>query len=204
MDSVSDIAIKIAERAKGRARLVVALAGPPGAGKSTLSQLLADALGDAAILQGDAFHYDNAILDALGRRQRKGAPDTFDVAGLESLLRRIRAGEDVVVPVFDRPLDLARAGAARIAGDARFVIVEGNYLTLDAAPWNTLRPLFDVTVLIDVPSDELEQRLMRRWLDLGWSAEKAAHWVASNDMPNVDLVKAQGGSADIFWRPQAL
>jgi pantothenate kinase len=204
MDSVSEIAVKIAERAEGRDRFVVALAGPPGAGKSTLSQLLADALGDAAILQGDGFHYDNAILDTLGRRQRKGAPDTFDVTGLASVLRRIRAAEDVVVPVFDRPLDLARAGAARIAGDARFVIVEGNYLTLDAAPWSALRPLFDVTILIDVPRDELEKRLMRRWLDLGWSAEKAAHWVASNDMQNVDLVKAQGCSADILWRPQAL
>ena len=204
MDSVVDIAGKIAERAEGRDRLIVALAGPPGAGKSTLSQLLADALGDAAILQGDGFHYDNAILDALDRRQRKGAPDTFDVAGLESVLHRIRGGEEVVVPVFDRPLDLARAGAARIAGDARFVIVEGNYLTLDAAPWSALRPLFDVTVLIDVPRAELEERLMRRWLDLGWSADKAAHWVASNDMPNVDLVQAQAGSADILWRPQAL
>ncbi|WP_024587654.1 nucleoside/nucleotide kinase family protein [Aliihoeflea sp. 2WW] len=204
MQSVSEIAEVIAEKAQGSARFIVALAGPPGAGKSTLSQLLADALGDAAILQGDGFHYDNAILDTLGRRQRKGAPDTFDVAGLESVLYRIRGGQDVIVPVFDRPLDLARAGAARIAGDARFVIVEGNYLTLDAAPWSALRPLFDVTVLIDVPRAELEKRLMRRWLDLGWSEEQAAHWVASNDMPNVDLVQAQGGSADILWRPQAL
>ncbi len=204
MDSVSDIAGKIAERGEGRARFIVALAGPPGAGKSTLSELLANALSGAAILQGDGFHYDNAILDALGRRQRKGAPDTFDVAGLESVLRRIRAGEEVVVPVFDRPLDLARAGAARISATARFVILEGNYLTLDAAPWSALRPLFDLTILIDVPRAELEKRLMRRWIDLGWSAERAAHWVASNDMANVDLVKAQGGSADIVWRPQAL
>lgn len=204
MQSVSEVAAVIAEKAQGAGRFVVALAGPPGAGKSTLSQLLADALGDAAILQGDGFHYDNAILDALGRRQRKGAPDTFDVAGLESVLRRIRAGEDVLVPVFDRPLDLARAGAARISADARFVIVEGNYLTLHVAPWSGLRPLFDLTILIDVARDELERRLMRRWLDLGWSAERAAHWVASNDMPNVDLVQTHGGSADIVWRPQAL
>ncbi|MDF1601616.1 nucleoside/nucleotide kinase family protein [Mesorhizobium sp. YIM 152430] len=204
MDSVVDIAGKIEERAKGHVRFVVALAGPPGSGKSTLSELLADALGDAAILQGDGFHYDNAILDALGRHQRKGAPDTFDVAGLESVVMRVRAGGDVVVPVFDRPLDLARAGAARISADARFVIVEGNYLTLDAAPWSALRPLFDLTVLIDVPRAELEKRLMRRWLDLGWSADRAAHWVASNDMPNVDLVKAHGASADIVWRPHVL
>jgi pantothenate kinase len=59
-------------------------------------------------------------------------------------------------------------------------------------------------VLIDVPRAELEKRLMRRWLDLGWSADRAAHWVASNDMPNVDLVKAHGASADILWRPQVL
>lgn len=204
MQTVAEIATSIEERAKGADRFVVALAGPPGSGKSTLSELLADALGDAAILQGDGFHYDNAILDALGRRQRKGAPDTFDVAGLESVVMRVCAGGDVVVPVFDRPLDLARAGAARISADARFVIVEGNYLTLDAAPWSALRPLFDLAVLIDVPRAELEKRLMRRWLDLGWSADRAAHWVASNDMPNVDLVKAHGASADIVWQPQVL
>ncbi|MFN3765859.1 MAG: nucleoside/nucleotide kinase family protein [Aliihoeflea sp.] len=204
MQSVSQVAAVIAERARGARRFVVALAGPPGAGKSMLSHLLAEALGDAAILQGDGFHYDNAVLDVIGRRNRKGAPDTFDVAGVESVLRRIRAGEEVAVPVFDRPLDLARAGAARISQSARFVIVEGNYLTLDAAPWNALRPLFDLTILIDVPRDELERRLTRRWLDLGWSAERAKHWVASNDMPNVDLVKAKGGSADIVWRPQAI
>jgi pantothenate kinase len=113
MQTVAEIAATIKERAKGADRFVVALAGPPGAGKSTLSELLADALGDAAILQGDGFHYDNAILDALGRRQRKGAPDTFDVAGLESILRRVRAGEDVVVPV-----SMARRGFRPMRGSS--------------------------------------------------------------------------------------
>ena len=203
MQTADDIAARIIERAHSRRRIIVALAGPPGAGKSTLSEHLLAALpaGEAALVPMDGFHFDNAVLDAMGLRHRKGAPETFDSAGLAAALRRIRPGEeDVAVPLFDCEADLARAGAAIIPAAARFVLIEGNYLLLDRAPWSELASLFDLTIFIDVPVVELERRLLARWTDLGRSEEAARAWVEGNDLPNARLVIEGSRPADILWR----
>jgi pantothenate kinase len=144
----------------------------------------------------DGFHYDDAVLRSLDLASRKGAPETFDFAGLESLLARLKRGDsDVAIPLFDRSMELARAAAAIVPAGTKFVLVEGNYLLLDEAPWSRLRSLFDFAVFIDVPRDELERRLLRRWVDHGRADGPA--WVASNDMPNVDRVLAKRLPADL-------
>jgi pantothenate kinase len=203
MQTAEDIAARIVERARGLRRIVIALAGPPGAGKSMLSECLLAGLpaGEAALVPMDGFHFDNAVLEAMGLRHRKGAPETFDCAGLAATLRRIRSGnEAVAVPVFDREADLARAGAAIIPADARLILVEGNYLLLDRAPWSELAPLFGLTIFIDVPLAELERRLLARWRDLGWSEEAARAWVEGNDLPNARRVIESSRPTDIVWR----
>jgi pantothenate kinase len=194
----------ILARAGGHQRFMVAMAGPPGAGKSTMSMALAQELPNSAVLQMDGFHYDNAVLDQLGLRHRKGAPETFDYEGFAVTLRRIRNGEpDVAVPVFDRTMDLARAGAAMIREDVKYVLVEGNYLLLDEAPWRELAAFFDLAVFLEVPRSELYHRLVQRWLDLGRGLEQARHWVDSNDMPNVDRVLGAVGKM-AGWQPAPL
>lgn len=203
MQTAEDIAARIAARARGLRRIVVALAGAPGAGKSMLSERLLAALpaGEAALVPMDGFHFDNAVLDQMDMRNRKGAPETFDYAGLAATLWRIRSGEGpVAVPVFDREADLARAGAAIVPADTRFVLIEGNYLLVDRAPWSELAPLFDLTIFIDVPIAELERRLLARWTDLGRSEEAARAWVEGNDLPNAQLVIEDSRSADIIWK----
>jgi pantothenate kinase len=206
MYTAEEIAARIVEGAHGLRRVIVALAGPPGAGKSTLSERLLAVLpvGEAALVPMDGFHFDNAVLDEMDLRNRKGAPETFDCDGLAATLRRIRSGgEPVAVPVFDREADLARAGAAIIPADTRIVLVEGNYLLLDRAPWSELAPLFDLTIFIDVPMAELERRLLARWRDLGRSEEEASTWVDGNDLPNARLVIESSRAADILWRNDA-
>lgn len=200
MTGTEDLAALILSRLSGEGRKIVALAGPPGAGKSATARDLASRLPDSAVLEADGFHYDNALLDRLGRRGRKGAPDTFDCAGLAAILRRLRDGEpDLVVPIFDRPLDLARAGARMIPAAARIVLVEGNYLALQREPWAGLRPFFDLVVLLEVPRAELERRLIARWTDLGRTPEEARAWAEGNDLPNADLVATASGGEDLRW-----
>ncbi len=201
MSAIATISAALFKHVPHDRRALVAIAGAPGSGKSTLAAALAEALSAAghraAAVPMDGFHYDDAILEQLGLRARKGAPETFDFGGFESLLSRLRSGgADVAIPVFDRSIELARASAAIVAADARIVLVEGNYLLLDEEPWSRLRPLFDFTIFLDLPREELERRLLRRWVEHG--REDGAAWVASNDMPNVDRVLGRRLVADLI------
>lgn len=200
--AIDDLVTAILARAAETKRLIVAIAGPPGAGKSTVSAAICTAINDreanaAVVVPMDGFHLDNAILDARDQRKRKGSPPTFDCAGFEVLLKRLRAGEnDVVIPLFDRKLDLARAGAAVVSGDQRILLVEGNYLLLDQSPWDRLAPLFDLTVFLQVDRIEMENRLVQRWLGFGYNVGSAQRRALSNDIPNADLVLSASRPAD--------
>lgn len=200
--SASDLPAFVAGKARGRDRFSLAIAGPPGAGKSTLAASLHDSLtarGDsAAIVPMDGFHLDNSELNLLGLRARKGAPETFDLAGFDAMLARIAHEDEVVIPVFDRALDLARAGAARVTAATRIRIVEGNYLLLDEPGWRDLARHFDLTVFLDVPEAELERRLVQRWLDHGHDAAAAQARALSNDIPNARRVMAGSRPADLI------
>jgi pantothenate kinase len=201
MSEIAHIAAAIFKRAGKAGRFVVAIAGPPGAGKSTLSAALRDVLpeGSAEVVAMDGFHFDDIILERRGLRGRKGAPETFDFAGFETLMKRIHAGEpDIAIPVFDRNMELSRAAAEVVGSDTRFILVEGNYLLLDEDPWSRLAPLFDFTIFIDVPRAELERRLRQRWHDHGKSEADALAWIASNDLPNIERVLARRREADLI------
>jgi pantothenate kinase len=202
MSEIAKIAAAIFKHAGKSKRVIVAVAGPPGAGKSTIVEELADVLpaGSTAIVPMDGFHYDDAVLVAKGLRQRKGAPETFDFDGYEALLKRLLAGDrDVAVPVFDRAIEISRAAAAIVRKEVKFVLTEGNYLLLDEEPWSRLAPLFDFTVFLDVPREELERRLIQRWLDHGRTPEDGRAWVDSNDLPNVDRVLGRRRKADLVF-----
>jgi pantothenate kinase len=186
---------------QGTARRLVAVAGAPGSGKSTFAERLHAALAEqvaAEVLPMDGYHYDDIVLDARGHRARKGAPHTFDVDGFAAMLARLRAddGRDVAVPVFDRSIEIARAGARIIPAATRLVIVEGNYLLLDDPAWAQLRPFFDRTVFLRVPEAELTRRLAARWEGYGMDAGTVREKCEGNDLPNARLVSASSVPAD--------
>lgn len=185
----------IAARAKGPGRFLVALAGPPASGKSTLAAALAGLLPGAKVVPMDGFHYDDRVLIARGLRHRKGAPETFDALGLSHLLLRLRTEAEVAIPLFDRDLEISRAGADVVTAADRILIVEGNYLLLDHAPWSDLR--FDLTVFLDVPEAELRRRLAARWAHHGKTAAEAAAWIEGNDLPNALTVIRGSRPAEI-------
>ena len=176
-------------------RSITAIAGAPGSGKSTLAERLAARLNDgepgsAAVLPMDGYHFDDMVLVPRGLRPRKGAPQTFDVSGLAHMLGRLRENREteIAVPVFDRDLEIARAGARMIPSSVRHLIVEGNYLLLAAAPWSALHGLFDTTVMIDVAEAELRARLVARWEGYGLSQAEVMEKLEGNDLPNGRLV----------------
>ena len=199
------LAAEILHQAKGRDRLIVAIAGAPAAGKSTLAEALCREINAASVaplsvvVPMDGFHYDNVILDARGHRARKGAPHTFDADGFKILLSRLRnENTDIAIPVFDRAMDLARAGAALVTAQHHIVLVEGNYLLLDQPVWRDMRRFFDLSIFLDVPFATLEQRLIQRWLDYGADAEAAKARALSNDIPNARTVTEQSLPADFI------
>jgi pantothenate kinase len=197
----AQLAATIRAKAQAQGRFLTALAGPPGAGKSTLAAELVAALGQGAkAVPMDGFHYDDAVLIARGARARKGAPDTFDVAGFRHLLTRLRTEDEVAIPLFDRDLEISRAGADIVGPQDRILIVEGNYLLLNEAPWPDLAPLFDLTIWIDVPEAELDRRLMARWAHYGKTPDEARAWIDGNDMPNIRRVVAGSRPADLVIR----
>lgn len=194
----ADLAREITTRGAVADRFIVGVAGPPGAGKSTIAKDIAQAIGAGArVVPMDGFHLDNVVLDRLGLRARKGAPETFDAVGFVHLMLRLRAGGDAAIPVFDRSADLARAGADLVTGADKYLIVEGNYLLLNEAPWCDLAPLFDMTVFIDAPETELDRRLLERWHQHGKTPDEARHWIDINDMPNIRRVTQGSRQADI-------
>ena len=177
------------------ARSITAVAGPPGAGKSTLAEALAlklndERTGSAAVLPMDGYHFDDRILVPRGLRPRKGAPETFDVEGFHHMLQRLRCNEEaeIAVPVFDRDLEIARAGARLIPQSVRHLIVEGNYLLLNRPGWSALADLFDTTIMIAVPEEVLRRRLAERWQGYQLAPEEVAAKVEANDLPNGRLV----------------
>lgn len=182
-------------------RYLVAITGAPGCGKSTLSSELARRLNaqgrKSIVVPMDGFHLDNGILEARGLRPRKGAPETFDAPGFLRLIRALKTGEEVFAPSFDRTRDLAIAGSVAVTAAAKVVIVEGNYLMFDEAPWSELADLWNLSARVNVPMPELRARLIHRWLSLSYSSAVATRRAEGNDIPNAQRVIDRALPCDI-------
>jgi len=177
-------------------RKLVALAGPPASGKSTLAENIAQRL-NAQVVPMDGFHLDNAILAKRGLLDRKGAPETIDAAGFVHMVRRLRDEQDVIYPLFDRTRDLAIAGAGHIDATCRTVVIEGNYLLHDADIWRDLHDLWDFSIRLQVSESILRDRLIARWTDHGLSADEAAVRADGNDLRNARTMASAHLSADL-------
>lgn len=177
-------------------RVLLGLAGAPGAGKSSLAARLVAALGPAAVVVPmDGFHHSAADLHARGQSEVKGAPETFDRAGYVDLLRRLRVEENGIVraPAFDRSLDEPVPDAVTVGPSVRLVVTEGNYLL----HWQEVRALLDEVWFVRVRDDRRRTELLvARHVSFGRNAAAARAWVARSDEANVRLVAADRSLAD--------
>lgn len=187
-------------------RAVLGIAGSPGAGKTTLAERLTRTLnGDGdpwvAHVPMDGFHLADVELDRLGRRNRKGAPDTFDAAGYAALLRRLHEDEDdhdiVYAPGFERTLEQPVAGSIPVPPTARLVVTEGNYLLLDDGTWPRVRSHLDEVWFCELDEPERVRRLIARHEEFGKEHDVAVAWVLGTDQRNADLVAATRVRADL-------
>ena len=175
-------------------RYFIALSGPPASGKSTISEKLANDLRakeyNSSILQMDGFHYDDLILKEKKLLLKKGAPETFDVMGLINFVSRLQKEDEVIIPIFDRSLELSRSSAVIISKNTKVIIVEGNYILLNSYPWCELHKFFNTTVMINCEKKILEKRLIERWENFNLPKEEIDEKVYKNDLPNgVNVLK---------------
>jgi pantothenate kinase len=184
-------------------RVLLGIAGSPGAGKTTLAERLVAAVEAegrfrAAHVPMDGFHLADVALDALGRQDRKGAIDTFDGWGYRALLQRLRgrADEPVYAPAFERVVEQPIAGSIAVGPEVDLVVSEGNYLLVDAAPWTDAAALLDEVWFADAPADLLRSRLIARHVAFGRTAQEAEAWVDAVDLPNTALVEPTRVRAD--------
>jgi pantothenate kinase len=179
-------------------RVLIGIAGAPGGGKTTLAELLVSSLGgfpDVAHVPMDGFHLADVELTRLGRADRKGAPDTFDVDGYAALLARIAAGEAVWAPGFERTLEQPIAQAIPVVAETRIVVSEGNYLLLPA--WRHVRDRFDEVWFCRQDERLRLERLVARHVRFGKTPDEALAWVRRSDEHNARLVAATEQSADL-------
>ena len=191
-------------------RQLLGIAGAPGAGKSTLAERIVAALGQVArLVPMDGFHLAGSALARLGRADRKGAPDTFDVNGFVSTLRRLRRLEPTSVwaPEFRRDLEEPVAGAIEVPPEVRLVVTEGNYLLLRDDPWEEVRTLVHQIWFLDLDAELRLRRLTARHEAYGKSPEQARAWALGSDEENARRVAGTAGHADLVVRladpPQA-
>jgi pantothenate kinase len=210
---VTDVS-QLAARARGllahRDRAILGITGAPGAGKTTLVELLLAALRDAppegmdgdawvAHVPMDGFHLADVQLDRLGLRHRKGAPETFDATGYRAILARILdddPAEVVYVPGFERVLEQPLAAAIAVLPEARLILTEGNYLLLDDGAWPQVRAAMTEVWYVDLPDDVRRRRLVDRHVAFGKTPEAAREWVDGSDEANAALVRAVRSAAD--------
>lgn len=186
-------------------RIVIGIAGSPGAGKTTLAKQLVTRINEASdatpavYLPMDGFHLANATLDRLGLRDRKGAIETFDGWGFVALLERVRTELDhpVYAPSFERTVDEGIAGEVEIPVGAEIVVVEGNYLLVDREPWNRIPALLDESWFCAAGDDERLGRLVDRHTRHGRTPAEALAWASSVDGANALLIEATRSRADL-------
>jgi pantothenate kinase len=198
--SLSEIIERARELTTGN-RKILGITGAPGAGKSTVTKAIIEKLGPdlAAFAPMDGFHLSNSTLIAEGKRERKGAIDTFDGEGYVNLLNRLRAQNEEIVhaPDYYRIYEESIGSALPIKKSVPLVVTEGNYLLFSDGPWAKVKGLLDASWFIDIDQDLRIERLIKRHIEAGKTPEDAKVWSIGSDQKNAEAILAKKSQADL-------
>jgi pantothenate kinase len=199
IEDAETLVARAREPAEQGGRRILGIAGPPGGGKSTAARQVVAELGERArLVPMDGFHLAQSELVRLGRRDRMGAPDTFDVAGYAALLTRLRSDEPIVyAPEFRREIEEPIAGAIAVPRQVPLVVTEGNYLLVTDEPWAAIRGLLDEAWYVAPDEETRIAWLIARHVEFGKPPDVARAWSLSTDQRNAELVAATRGRADV-------
>jgi len=194
----------VVEYASASSRVIIGIVGKPGGGKSTLSKFLLKEMDPTlvSVVPMDGFHLSNKVLKALGRSERKGAQDTFDVEGFTALIKRIKSdsADQIYYPVFDRSIEESIAAQGVVYPSTRVVIVEGNYLMHDKDGWQNIAPLLDQSWYAFLDEDIRISRLISRHIAFGKDPESAKAWAKGSDQVNAELIELGVARCDFLIR----
>ena len=194
----------VIELASASTRTIIGIVGKPGGGKSTLSRFLLKGMDPSlvSVVPMDGFHLSNKVLKELGKSDRKGAQDTFDVKGFTTLIARIKSdGTDpIYYPVFDRSIEESIAAQGVVYPSTRVVIVEGNYLMHDRDGWQEVAPLLDQSWYAFLDEDLRISRLISRHIAFGKDPESAKAWAKGSDQVNAELIETGVARCDFLIR----
>ncbi|CZR68541.1 related to panthothenate kinase/uridine kinase-related protein [Phialocephala subalpina] len=199
---------------KGQYRVVIILAGPPGSGKTTIANKVAERLNASsqtpfvAVVPMDGFHLPRSTLDQMPNKAeayaRRGASWTFDADGVLGLVTklsnsRLTVTETILAPSFDHAVKDPVADGITIGKDTSFVILEGNYLLLDEEPWKGIKGMVDESWFVDVDPVLAKNRIAKRHIKSGiednWEA--AVGRAEGNDLLNGDIIRANLVQPDV-------
>lgn len=181
-------------------RSIIGIVGKPGAGKSTVVEEIQSRFGSNAvcIIPMDGYHLSNEELIKLGRRERKGAPDTFAVSEFIELLKSIKSNYSTAhrFPIFHREIEASVADEGIVLTTSRVIVTEGNYLFSEEHNWGELFQILDHSWFIEIDDEVRLERLIARHIRYGKTPEEAKAWSLGSDESNARFIELTAHRAE--------
>lgn len=198
-NDINNLVQRVVNLHKKGSRTIISIAGAPGSGKTTLAHRIVEELNTkykAIVLGQDGYHLYRhelaAMKDPVTAFERRGAPFTYNVEKFVQLVKSLkkRQNETITAPTFDHKLKDPTENAIVIGPEIEFVILEGNYVSLPDAGWNSIEDYVDETWYIETPADLVRARIIKRHLEAGiaQTEEEATQRADGSDLQNARYI----------------